>query len=385
LTRSLDNKRAWDNISERPVMIWVLSPLLETHDENIEYYYDFTQSIEEYKKVFSHLGLEWKWQPVTITSYKKIIAEIGQALRTGKYFPIVLNLCDGDEVNGTPGISVIKSLKEEGLIFSGADEYFYRITTSKIPMKNCFDLHGIPNAQWTIIDEKYDAENIFNTVAPPVIVKPAVSGGSMGVGVRNVVEHIDDLNHLIDSLKEGYRGWDLMVDGLIAEKFIAGREFTVLICGNYNNPDRIHVYPPVERVFHSSLPEKEKFLSFDRLWETYETEEAMPENGNFYDYESVDEALGFDICQITKNAFIATGGSGYARADLRMDNESGKLYMLEINAQCGISEDENFTSIGAILRFAGITFSDLIKEILEFAVENNSLRKLSEFQQKINR
>lgn len=378
MTRSLGNNKAWNLISDRPLMIWILSPLVETLDENIDYYYDFTQSIEEYKNVFSTLGLEWKWQPVTLASFKNVISEIEASKRNSEFFPVVLNLCDGDEVNGTPGLSVIKALKEADLIFTGSDEYFYDITTSKIPMKQCFDLHGIPNAKWTIVDKFENAVSFLNEMNSAVIVKPAVSGGSMGVGIRNVVETEEDMKQLLDSLQSGYRGWNLLVDGLIAEKFIAGREFTVLICGSWKNTHNIHIYPPVERVFHSSLPEKEKFLSFDRLWEIYENEDAMPENANFYDYSPVEESLCSAICSMTKDAFIATRGCGYARADIRMDNETGKLFVLEINAQCGISEDENFTSIGAILKFAGIPFHELIKEIIEIAIEHSSLKLITE-------
>ena len=39
--------------------------------------------------------------------------------------------------------------------------------------------------------------------------------------------------------------------------------------------------------------------------------------------------------------------------------------MLEANAQCGLSEDEDYTSIGAILRFAKKSFTYLIIEIIE--------------------
>ena len=39
---------------------------------------------------------------------------------------------------------------------------------------------------------------------------------------------------------------------------------------------------------------------------------------------------------------------GYTRIDIRQDSTTGKLYMLEANAQCGLSEDEDYTSIGAI-------------------------------------
>lgn len=150
---------------------------------------------------------------------------------------------------------------------------------------------------------------------------------------------------------EGYRGWNLTAAGIIAEKFITGREFTVLISGSYTNPANAVIYTPIERVFHSSLPAREKFLSFDRLWEIYEEESAMPNEENFYEYQAAPADLVEQIKKLSWDAYVATRGKGYTRIDLRMDESSGKLFVLEVNAQCGISEDENFTSIGAILRF----------------------------------
>jgi hypothetical protein len=61
------------SINFHQVKVWVLAPLLETSDVNIDYYYDFSQSIAEYEKTFAELGIEWKWQPVTITDYPLII------------------------------------------------------------------------------------------------------------------------------------------------------------------------------------------------------------------------------------------------------------------------------------------------------------------------
>jgi D-alanine-D-alanine ligase len=54
-----------------------------------------------------------------------------------------------------------------------------------------------------------------------------------------------------------------------------------------------------------------------------------------------------------------------------MDKATGKLYVLEVNAQCGISEDENFTSIGAILRFANVSFTELVVQIINNALAKN--------------
>ena len=50
--------------------------------------------------------------------------------------------------------------------------------------------------------------------------------------------------------------------------------------------------------------------------------------------------------------------------DIRRDSKTGKMYVLEVNAQCGISEDEDFTSIGAILRLNGKTFTELSNDVV---------------------
>jgi D-alanine-D-alanine ligase len=191
--------------------IWVLAPGLDASDEQIDYYYDFSQSIAEYDSVFSILNLPWKWQEVNMITFKDVIQVIDEEKNKGDYFPIVLNLCDGDEINGAPGISVIKYLEEKGIVYTGADEYFYDITTSKITMKKAFDEAGVPNAPWAYFfnHEDYHAENILSAIGTPLIVKPAISGGSMGVGIENVVDTKEELDSLLDNLLNGYRGWNL--------------------------------------------------------------------------------------------------------------------------------------------------------------------------------
>ena len=352
--------------------IWVLVPYLQNEDPNIDYYYDFSQSLDEYTRTFRELELDWKWQPVTMDNYAAIIDVIVREKEEGFYFPVVFNICDGDEINGTPGISVVRLLHEKGLIYTGSDEYFYNITTSKIPMKEAFDKAQVANANWEpILSRDQDITGIFDRLGTPIIVKPSVSGGSMGVGIKNVVNTENELREQVEKMFDGYRGWNLAADGLIAESFINGPEYTVLIVGSYNKPEEMFVYTPVERIFHPSLPDKERFLSFDRLWEIYEDETAMPNDGNFYEYEMPDPALIEEIKKISREAYKATRGKGYTRVDIRMDAHSGELYVLEVNAQCGLSEDENYTSIGAILRISGMTFRDLIVQIIKDAFSRN--------------
>lgn len=353
-----------------PYMVWVLAPHLESEDPNIQYYYDFTQSIKEYTRVFDELQVAWKWQPVTMDNFGEIIRSI-PANSAGKT-PLLLNLCDGDEVNGTPGVSVIHEIEKLGLIYTGSDPHFYTITTSKIPMKKAFDKAGVATANWRVITEKKGSvKGICKRVGTPLIIKPAVSGGSMGVSVKNVVNSEEELAERVEEIKKGYRGWNLLADGLFVEQFITGPEFTTFITGSANDPEHCIVYEPVERVFHPSLPESEKFLSFDRLWEIYEDEAPMPEQGNFYEYTTVKPELVEELKKLSMEAYIACGGRGYTRIDIRQDSQTGKLYMLEANAQCGLSEDENYTSIGAILKVSGVSFTQVISEILKDALRRS--------------
>lgn len=363
-------------LSDQQIKVWVLAPLLETNDPEIDYYYDFSQSIAEYEKTFAELGIEWKWQPVTIKNYHQIINRIVKEQNRGRKTQVVFNLCDGDEINGTPGISVVKLLEEKDLIYTGADEYFYEITTSKIPMKQAFDHASVPTAKWRAIHHKAaELENVIAKLGSPVIVKPAVSGGSMGVGIKNVVYTQEELKDLVNKMFTGYHGWDLDADGLIAESFVNGPEFTVFISGSYNNPADAIIYTPVERVFHKSLPENEKFLSFDRLWEIYKDETPMPDDGNFYEYAVPDASLIDAIKKISWDAYVAVRGCGYTRVDVRMDKKTGKLYVLEVNAQCGLSEDEDYTSTGAILRVSDVSFTGLVAEIIKDAFYRHSMKE----------
>lgn len=352
--------------------VWVLAPQLETEDPNLAYYYDFSQSIQEYTQLFDALNVQWRWQPVTLGNFKKTIEEIVQSQTTKP--ALVLNLCDGDEINGAPGVSVIDELEANGLVYTGADRHFYTITTSKIPMKKVFDEAGVSNAAWCIINGKPESlQGVCERVGTPLIIKPAVSGGSMGVSVRNVVNNDEELHQRVEELIAGYKGWNLQADGIFVEQFITGPEYTTFITGSYDDPQNCRVYTPVERKFHPSLPEKERFLSFDRLWEIYEVETPMPANENFYEYAPAPSHYQEEIKALSMEAYRALRGKGYTRIDIRQDANSGKMYVLEANAQCGLSEDEDYTSIGAILKASRVSFTEVIVEILKDALRRKEI------------
>ncbi len=350
--------------------VWIFAPFLDTDDPTLKFYYDYTQSIAEYTKVFSEINCDWEWVNITLKNLNESIERVKNCTSKKN---IVLNLCDGDEINDVPGVSVIHALDEHQLTYTGSDSYFYQITTSKITMKEVFDHHGVAMPRWVKLNGHVD-KNMFNKIGKPAIVKPAISAGSMGISVKNVVSDFTELKEIVTSIKKGYKGWNLHGAGLLAEQFIIGKEFTTLLVGSYDQPEQIKFYRPIERVFHPSLPEKEQFLSFERLWESYEEESPMPDNGFFYEYMAVtDPELVERLKALSIDAFKAVKGKGYARIDIRMEKDTDKLFVLEINAQCGLSDDENYTSIGAILRVSNKTFTNLIVEVLDDAILRKSI------------
>ena len=78
-----------------------------------------------------------------------------------------------------------------------------------------------------------------------------------------------------------------------------------------------------ERVFIRQLPDSEKFLSFDRLWEIYEDETPMPRNENFYEYKPVEPSMIPALKKLSLEAYQSCGGKGYTRIDIRQILQPG--------------------------------------------------------------
>ncbi len=349
---------------DAPYLVWVLIPVVETTDADIAWYSDFEQSRAEYERAFAALGFAWRWQPISLANHRDVVQMI--ARESVGHEPVVLNLCDGDEVNGSPGLSVIRCLIEHGLRFTGADERFYDVTTSKIVMKEAFDRAGVPTSPWAVVPrDGTGVHEVMKRLGVPLILKPAVSAGSLGITTKSVVQSPQALRAALKRLSKGYHGWDVAGGGVFVERFVAGPEYTTFIVGSYDDAARATIYPPVERVFNEALPPNERFLSFDRLWGLYETETPLEGDADLWNYRKMPKLLAKRVKDISWAAYEAVGGRGYGRVDLRQDSETGEIHVLEVNAQCGISEDESYTSIGAILRFARSSFASAVGEIIK--------------------
>jgi D-alanine-D-alanine ligase len=68
---------------------------------------------------------------------------------------------------------------------------------------------------------------------------------------------------------------------------------------------------------------------------------------------------------------VAVGGQGYGRVDVRLEERTDELFVLEVNANCGISGDKE-TSVGEILLQSEIPATSLVAEILRDAYDRHA-------------
>ncbi|WP_199321424.1 ATP-grasp domain-containing protein [Microcoleus sp. FACHB-831] len=356
-------------VAASKIFVWAFIPYRIQQQKLISEYHDKPSERQELADVFAELGIKWKWQPLTLENMQAVVEEVAAA--ADKCIPVVLNYCDGfDEIDGYPGIAIAKLLEAKNIIFTGADASFLHLSDNKILMKRAFVKAGVSTAPYEVISYAAAFGGVCDRLGTPLIVKPAISYASYGISLQSVVNSDEQVNLQLQRLVQGQHGKYFPPESIFVEKFITGSEFTVLIVGSVHQPATIKIYPPVERIFHSSLAVSERFLTFDRYWAKYQEETSLSPEEPFYRYQLADPILHDKLCELSMRAYCAVGGNGYGRVDVRMDKNSQELFVLEVNANCGISSDDQ-TSVGNILRFSGTPFAQLMSEMIGGAFDRH--------------
>jgi D-alanine-D-alanine ligase len=280
-----------------------------------------------------------------------------------------MNLCDGNEVDGSPGVSVVRALEEAAFPFTGSSSFFYDITTYKVALKTALREHGVPTAPFVALrDLPSDVAKLEAEVGFPAFVKPEVSAGSGGIGLKSRAHDAGEVMARVTALLASEDGDFYRKSGIFAERFIDGPEFTVLVVADRNSPLGARAYAPAQRLFHSALPRHERFLSYDRYWSEYKEESRLPEDEPFYRFGLAPAHLRDRLADLAVRAFAAVRGQGYGRVDIRLEECTDELFVLEVNANCGISGDKE-TSVGEILLQSAIPATSLVSEIFRDAYD----------------
>jgi D-alanine-D-alanine ligase len=219
-------------------------------------------------------------------------------------------------------------------------------------MKQALCAAGVATAPFAVLPQTGPIVDLCEQMGAPLFLKPAISAAGWGLTLRSVVQTDAEIEACRAELLTGEMAQYFLHDTLFVERFIEGPEFTVFLGGYHDAAGEIWVLPPAERVFDPKIPARERILCNERLGRPY------------YWYEACVPEMDEPLRSLAVRAYCAVQGSGYGRVDIRLDSASGRLYVLEVNANPGISGDEEVVSVGRILQLAGMTFADLLGAIL---------------------
>ena len=169
----------------------------------------------------------------------------------------------------------------------------------------------------------------------PMVVKPSNEGSSIGV---EICKNFEQLKKSIIKLIKQYKA-------LIVENYIAGQEIQVAVING-------------KALGAIELKPKRKFYDYKaKYFKSASTKHIMPADINKNNYNNV--------LKLAEKAHKALNCRGVTRSDFKFINN--KFYLLEINTQPGMT---SLSLVPEIAKYAGITFKDLIKKIINDASIN---------------
>ena len=253
-------------------------------------------------------------------------------------------------------------LQSIGIPFVGSNVYASVVGQDKVYMKNIWEKAGLNMAKYTWFYD-YDYRNNqdkileeIDKIGYPVVVKPATTGSSVGIGVASTRDEI------IDAIDEAIQ-YDSKI--IVEEKVENLKEVNIAVMGNYERQK----LSAIEEVMSSN-----KFLTFDDKYIG-----NGKSKGKFKvaskGMASLNRKLPADLSKEVKekvedmaiNAFKVLGTSGNARIDFMINSKTNKVYINEIN------------SIPGSLAFylweeASVSFTDLLDEMINIGIKDYKKR-----------
>ena len=224
------------------------------------------------------------------------------------------------------------ALELMGMPYTGSGVAASALGMDKYRCKLIWSALGLPVPEFAVLHEDSDFDAIEAELGLPMFVKPANEGSSVGV-VK--VKEAGSLKTVYDQLKH-------MRGEIIAERFIGGGEYSCPVLNNKGLPS-ILIVPATEFYDYEA-----KYLRDDTVYQ-------CPS-----DLSDADEAL---IRSLAVRAAEAIGAYGCSRVDFLKD-ETGKLYILEINTLPGMTSHSLVPKAAAQV---GMTYADVCVEILKTA------------------
>jgi D-alanine-D-alanine ligase len=185
----------------------------------------------------------------------------------------------------------------------------------------------------------------------PLIVKSLTQEASIGISQASVVDSDEKLKERVQFIHES------IGTSAIVEQYIDGRELYVGILGNHTLQAL-----PVWELFFTNMPEGAKRIATDRVkWSVKYQKKYGIDSGMA---RELPETRAEEIQHLCKRAYRALELSGYARIDLRLE-ENGNVWVLEANPNPQIARGEDFA---ASAEKVGLSYETVLQRIINLGL-----------------
>lgn len=258
---------------------------------------------------------------------------------------IVLNLMEAFTGVTTFDQNVVSYLELLRLPYTGCNPRGLILARDKALSKQLLAYHRIPVPNFAVV-RRGRKPALPKRLDYPLIVKSLFFEGSAGISQASVVENAEQLAKRVAFIHES------LGTAAIVEQFVDGRELYVGVLGN----ERLDVLPVWEMSF-ASMPDNRWKIATERVkWST----QYQKKNGIMTARAAIEPAMFERIQRIAKRAYRALDLTGYARIDLRMDDD-GRVYVIEANPNPNLAYGEDFAESAEV---AGIRYERLLERIM---------------------
>ena len=218
------------------------------------------------------------------------------------------------------------------LPYTGTGVQGSAIGMDKVKTKQVWQGSELPTAPYRIVSKGSDLQEIVDSIGLPFILKPVHEGSSIGM---SKVERMEDFAAALEKATQHD-------DVVMAEKWITGREFTIVILNGQALPV-IRLEPPKDVAFYD----------YEAKYNRNDVQYGIP--------CGLTDAEEKELQALCLRAFQAVGASGWGRIDA-MQDESGNFWLLEVNTVPGMT---SHSLVPKAANAVGYSFDELCVEILE--------------------
>ncbi len=233
-----------------------------------------------------------------------------------------------------------------GIPYVGSGVLASALGMNKYMSKQIFRQNGIPVARDVLIRRQdlrepvdHQIHQLKATIGLPAVVKPNSQGSTVGVTiVRNETDFAGAIATAFSVDEEA-----------LVEQYIPGIEVTVAVIGN--------LHPRALPVIEIISTSKSAFYDYESKYTKGLSQHIIPAR--------LPSQVLVQIQEISVRAYKAIGCRGFARVDLRVHEDTGDPFVLEINTLPGMTET---SLVPDAARAEGIEFPELVELLIGLAL-----------------